>query len=252
MVIDLVMGHRQHLWIMNLVWPITALYAGPLALWAYFAIGRSGTHQQMKGHHLQGGTMQSTAGRASSGTQAGSTAIASDTQQSLSLPSPARGVDSATHQPMLATLPKWQSVALATSHCGSGCTVGDIVAEIFLWFVGPLTLFGKAIFATWVIDYTFAFGFGIAFQYFTIKPMKNLTPGEALKTAIKVDGLSLTAWQIGMYGWMAIVVFVIFGRGISVVDPVFWFMMQIAMCFGFLTSYPVGWWLVSRGIKEPM
>ncbi len=33
-VIDLI-GHRQQMWIMNLVWPITALYAGPLALWAY-------------------------------------------------------------------------------------------------------------------------------------------------------------------------------------------------------------------------
>jgi hypothetical protein len=28
------------MWIMNWVWPLTALYAGPLALWAYFAIGR--------------------------------------------------------------------------------------------------------------------------------------------------------------------------------------------------------------------
>jgi len=26
--IDLLGGHRQHMWIMNVVWPITALYAG--------------------------------------------------------------------------------------------------------------------------------------------------------------------------------------------------------------------------------
>lgn len=30
----------QKMWIMNLVWPLTALYAGPLGLWAYAAIGR--------------------------------------------------------------------------------------------------------------------------------------------------------------------------------------------------------------------
>ncbi len=42
--IDLVAGHKQHMWIMNLVWPITALYAGPLALWGYFTVGRLSTH----------------------------------------------------------------------------------------------------------------------------------------------------------------------------------------------------------------
>jgi hypothetical protein len=29
-------------------------------------------------------------------------------------------------------------------------------------------------------------------------------------------------------------------------------MMQIGMLAGFLTSYPVNWWLVRRGIKEKM
>jgi len=29
-------------------------------------------------------------------------------------------------------------------------------------------------------------------------------------------------------------------------------MMQIAMLFGFLTAYPVNWWLIKKGIKEEM
>ena len=29
-------------------------------------------------------------------------------------------------------------------------------------------------------------------------------------------------------------------------------MMQVAMMTGFLTSYPVNWWLLRRGIKEVM
>ena len=33
---DIACGHRQQMAIMNLVWPITALYWGPVALWAYF------------------------------------------------------------------------------------------------------------------------------------------------------------------------------------------------------------------------
>ena len=32
----------------------------------------------------------------------------------------------------------------------------------------------------------------------------------------------------------------------------FWFMMQIAMMFGFMTSYPVNWWLIRQGVKEAM
>lgn len=42
-----------------------------------------------------------------------------------------------------------------------------------------LTLFRRGIFAAWEIDYALAFAFGIAFQYFTIKPMKKLSAMEA-------------------------------------------------------------------------
>jgi len=75
---------------------------------------------------------------------------------------------------------------------------------------------------------------------------------NGLKQALKADTLSLTAWQVGMYGWMAVATLVIFGREISKASPVFWFMMQIAMFFGFATSYPVNWLLLKRGVKEAM
>ena len=35
-----VRGYRQHVWIMNVVWPVTALYSGPLGLLAYRRWGR--------------------------------------------------------------------------------------------------------------------------------------------------------------------------------------------------------------------
>jgi cation diffusion facilitator family transporter len=135
----------------------------------------------------------------------------------------------------------------------TGNPVYDGLASIIigLFFV-PLTLFGKTIFAAWGIDYIAAFLLGVAFQYFTIKPMKHLSAKDGLSAALKADTLSLTAWQIGMYGWMAIAVFVIFGREIEKTNPVFWFMMQIAMMAGFLTSYPVNWWLLRKRIKEVM
>jgi hypothetical protein len=198
--IDLLAGRRQRMWIMNVVWPITALYAGPLALWAYWKIGRVSPHDE------------------------GS--------------SPKRK-------------PFWQSVGLSATHCGSGCTLGDLIAEWILAFF-PFVLFSREMFASWVIDYILAFIIGIAFQYFSIMPMKDISPGKALKEALKADTLSLTSWQLGMYGWMAIVMLAIFGHELDKTGTVFWFMMQIGMILGFMTSYPVNWGLVKAGIKEAM
>jgi len=207
---DILRGYRQHMWIMNLVWPITALYAGPIGLWAYFRLGRPSSRPVMEEARKRGAT------------------------------------------PAAQSRPMWQSVGLAATHCGSGCTLGDLVGEGLILSFVSVTLFGQPIFAAWVIDFILAFLFGIAFQYFSIKPMKKLQPVQALEAALKADGLSLSAWQIGMYGWMGIATFLIFGHEIDKVDPVFWFMMQIAMLAGFATSYPVNWWLVRAGIKEKM
>ena len=202
-------GHRQHMWIMNVVWVLTMLYAGPLGLWAYFRWGTLSTQRAMMRAKQRG------------------------------------------DEPPARRKPGWQMVATGAMHCGSGCTLGDILAESFLILV-PLTLGGKPIFAAWVLDYGLALLFGVAFQYFTIKPMRNLSVGEGLEAAIKADFLSLTAWQLGMYGWMAIATFAIFGHELEKTGPVFWFEMQIAMLCGFVTSYPVNGWLLKAGIKEKM
>jgi hypothetical protein len=197
------------MWIMNVVWPLTALYSGLLGLWAYFHFGRLSSqvaHEQAAEH--------------------GKT-------------------------PPAKSKPFWQIAAVGTTHCGSGCTLGDLLSEWFVVLV-PLSLFGHRIFGTWALDYAVAFTLGIAFQYFTIKPMKQLSAGAGLKAAIKADTASLTAWQIGMYGWMAIATFLIFGRELAKTGPVFWFMMQVGMLAGFLTSFPVNWWLIRKGVKESM
>lgn len=208
--IDILAGRRQHMRVMNVVWPITGLYAGPLALWAYFTIGRLSTHKAMQDAKMAG------------------------------------------QDPPAKRKRFWQSVGIAATHCGAGCTLGDVLVEGVLLSFVSFSLFGHRIFGAWILDYIAAFLLGIAFQYFTIKPMKKLSPGQGLLAAIKADSLSLTAWQVGMYGWMAIVTFAIFGHELDKTGAVFWFMMQLAMIAGFLTSYPVNWWLVSSGIKEKM
>lgn len=214
--------HPQHMSIMNVVWPVTALFGGPAAVWGYRTWGR----------------------------------LAAD---EVARPAMERGEP----MPHKQRTPFPVMVGKGSSHCGAGCTIGDICAEWLVWAVpviatwfGWHTLFAEKMFAVWIVDYILAFGFGVLFQYMTIKPMRDLSSGAAIVEAVKADFLSLTSWQIGMYGFMAIAHFGIFGAilgaKLSVASVEFWFMMQIAMWCGFLTSYPVNWWLVRAGIKEKM
>ncbi|MBE7157779.1 MAG: DUF4396 domain-containing protein [Rhodospirillales bacterium] len=207
--VDVLAGHHQHMWIMDVVWPVTGLYAGPLAVWAYYKVGRLSTHHAMMMAKEHGEEM------------------------------PGK------------KKPFWQMVGVGALHCGSGCTLADMLVEWALIYF-PVVLFGQKIFGSWAVDYVVALIFGLVFQYFAIQPMRDLSVGEGIKEAVKADTLSLTAWQVGMYGWMAIVTFAIFGHEIAKTNPVFWFMMQLAMLAGFLTSYPVNWWLLQSGIKERM
>ncbi len=142
-------------------------------------------------------------------------------------------------------------MAIGVLHCGSGCTPGDIIAEIFLLSV-PVAVFGSKLIGKWTIDYGFAFVIGIIFQYYSIKPMKNLSPGKLLKAALKADTLSVTSSQLGMYGWMAVSIFFIFHQNLEATDTLFWSMLQIAMLQGFAAAFPTNWWLIKKGIKEKM
>lgn len=202
----------QKMWIMYLVWPLSALFGGLLWLWLYWRHGRG----------------------------------------------PAPGSDAADGE-----TPMRVAVAKGASHCGAGCTLGDIIAE-WLAFAAPGiavafgwgSLFGEKTFAVWVFDYLLAFAIGIVFQYFTIKPMRDLSVAGGIKAAVKADFLSITSWQVGMYGVMALLQFAwlrpAFGTIAPVNSPEFWFVMQLAMVAGFVTAYPVNWWLVSAGLKEKM
>jgi hypothetical protein len=209
------------MWIMNVVWPVTALFGTIIWTWAYFRFGRLSTQEA------------------------------------------AMVAKKAGHEPPNKNKAFGWMVGEGASHCGAGCTLGDIFAE-WLAFAAPTVavwlgwhwLFSEKTFAVWVLDYIFAFALGILFQYFTIAPMRNLGVAEGIWAAVKADALSLTAWQVGMYGFMALASFYLFrhllGVKLEVNTAEFWFMMQIAMLFGFATSYPVNWWLLRSGIKEKM
>lgn len=192
----------QQMAIMNWVWPITALYGGPLALWMYARLGRPASRAAIERNGM---------------------------------PDP----------------PFYERVAVGASHCGAGCVLGDIISEFAIFFTGFLIL-GSMLATEYVGDYILAFAFGIAFQFFAIAPMRHLSFLPGMQAAIKADTLSLTAFEIGLFGWMAVSYFVLFHPPLMPTQPAFWFMMQIGMILGFLTSYPANWLLIRLGIKEAM
>ena len=159
--------HPQKMLIMNLVWPITALYLSVFALWVYFRIGRP------MGRGAMGKTSHMNMEHAAE-------------QQDRA------GADPSRHQPLR-----------------SGCTLGDVIAEFSVMGLG-LSLFGSPLYASFAADLFLAWLLGIAFQYFSIKPMRNLSASEALVAALKADTLSIIAYEIGLFGWMALTYFVFF------------------------------------------
>ncbi len=193
-----VLRHPQPMAIMNWVWPITALYGGPLAVWAYVRLGRA-------------------------------------------VPA----------TPSAMSRPFWQGVTVGGTHCGAGCTLGDIIAEVALFLTG-FTIAGSMLGTEYVADFALAYILGIVFQYFAIAPMRRLSFWPGLWAAIKADTLSLTAFEIGLFAWMALTYFVFFHPLLRPNQVEYWFMMQVGMLVGFVTAYPMNWWLIRVGIKENM
>jgi len=144
-------------------------------------------------------------------------------------------------------------MATEVSHCGSGCVLGDVISE-FVIFALALTIAGTALWAEYIGDYILALVLGIMFQYFAIAPMRGLGVSDGLRAAAKADVISLTAFEIGLFGWMAVMTFVLFPAPHHLMPSVaaFWLLMQVGMIIGFATSWPANVWLVRRGIKVPM
>lgn len=149
-------------------------------------------------------------------------------------------------------LPYAATVGTGVAHCGAGCTIGDIIAEFAVFFLG-VQLFGVALGPEYIGDYTLALLFGIGFQYFAIAPMRGLGVRDGLRAAVKADFLSLTAFEVGLFGWMALMAFVFYPHPhLHPSSPVYWFLMQIGMIVGFFTAWPMNVWLIRHGIKEAM
>lgn len=115
-----------------------------------------------------------------------------------------------------------------------------------------LTVAGSVLWPDYAIDFLLAYLLGLVFQYFAIAPMRNLSGWPGIKAAIKADTVSLVAFEVGMFPWMAFSSKALFQPKAEPTQAVYWFSKQIAMVIGFVTAYPANWWLIRRGFNEAM
>jgi hypothetical protein len=194
----------QPMAIMALVWPLTALYWGPIGLAAYAGFGRA----------------------------------------------PARASPGGGHGHRRKEPPLWPSLLKGASHCGAGCALGDLAGE-WLVFGAGLTLAGSVLWADFLADFALAYLLGVVFQFFSIAPMRGLGLADGLAAAVKADSISIAAFEIGMFAFMG-VSHGLLVPGLTPASLTYWFMMQIAMMVGFLTSLPANALLLRLGWKEAM
>jgi hypothetical protein len=205
--------HSQKMWIMNIVWPLTALCFSAFALWGYFRAGRKMSRTEVSD--------------------------VSEEERRLRMEQARRD-------------PTFIQTAIADSHCAAGCVLGDLIEEYGL-FVLAWSLFGRTLYAEYAGDLLLAWLFGIAFQHFTIKPMRNLSAVEGLKAALKSDTLAIITLEIGLFAWMGLMYFVVFPYPhLKPTEAAYWSMTQIGMVMGFLTSYPMNRWLIKIEWKAVM
>jgi hypothetical protein len=73
---------------------------------------------------------------------------------------------------------------------------------------------------------------------------------KALTSSLIPEWVSMNAMMAGMFPTM---VAIMMGRDMRAMDPrelLYWGTMSLAIGVGFLTAYPVNWWLVSKGLKH--
>ncbi len=166
---------RQPMGVMNVVFPVTALYFGPFALALYWRWGRAAAPTTMPPMPVSRALVpQATTASAGGGLQAHGGQHAHHDMAGAAGP----GGAGEPAPPRERDRPRWVTMAIEVSHCGTGCTLGDVISEFAIFGLG-LAIAGVTLGAEYAGDYLLALAFGIIFQYFAIAPMRGLGPRTA-------------------------------------------------------------------------
>ncbi|NII11191.1 DUF4396 domain-containing protein [Oleiagrimonas sp. C23AA] len=144
------------------------------------------------------------------------------------------------------TMVRWRQVLGSTMHCVAGDGIGILVGAVIAALT-ELSGFGDV-----ALEYVLGFGFGWSiFQSLFMRDMADGSYMRALVGTFFPELLSMNSLMAGMVPVMTVARAHVAGsRDPS--HPAFWFVMSMALLVGFVTAYPMNWWLVTRRLKHGM
>lgn len=141
--------------------------------------------------------------------------------------------------------PMWKQALGSTLHCVAGDATGVI-------FAATLTgLLGLPMWFDMTVEYLLGFLFGLfIFQSLFMKDIMGVTYREAVRQSFIPEWVSMNAMMASMF---PVMVAGMMGSDMRAMDPhelIYWGVMSLAIGIGFITAYPINWWLVSKGLKH--
>lgn len=129
----------------------------------------------------------------------------------------------------------------ATLHCLTGCVIGELIGLA----IG--VSLGLAPWQTILLATTLAYVSGFTLGLLPLvrqgmrfaKALRTIWLGEVISIAVMEIAMNFTDYHVG-------------GMNVnSMLDPMFWVGIAVAVPAGFIAAWPVNWWLLGRNIKKP-
>lgn len=131
--------------------------------------------------------------------------------------------------------------AQATWHCLSGCVIGEVAGLM----IG--TWLGLGVWPTIALATSLAYLSGFSLGLLPVMRRQGKTFLEAFKLIWIGEAVSIGVMEIAMNAADYSVGGMEAG---SVLSPMFWFGIAVAIPAGFLAAWPINWWLLRRDLKN--
>src|SRR5258708_8799392 len=131
-------------------------------------------------------------------------------------------------------------------HCVAGDGVGILAGAVLARVLG---LGGRG---EWVLEDILGFAFGwTVFEALSMRDMAGGSYRRSLASTFVPELLSMNLLMAGMIP----TVMILRTRIASAADPTtasFWFVMSMGLLVGFITAYPMNWWLWTYPLTTPL
>lgn len=133
------------------------------------------------------------------------------------------------------------TAAQSTLHCLTGCVIGEVAGLMIA------VMIGLSIWPTIILATTLAYISGFTLGLLPVMKRQNKTLVEAFKLIWIGEVISIGVMEIAMNS----ADYAMGGMNAgSILSPMFWAGIAVAIPAGFLAAWPVNWWLLKRDLKK--